>query len=237
MDAPQNFRSAFNGFNREDVVNYISYMSAKHESERNELRAEAEELRARLTENEDTVLAADALREELAQSREKYASLEETLNERCRDVAEAQDAYSALKQEMAQQISDLEAVSGEKDAEIARLNEELELLRGELELSRAAHASTGKQDRMGRWAEELNAYRRAESCERRARERVNQMYDQANGALAEASVRVEQTAGQISQLAAKVEADVALLLKAMADSGNTMADTAMMLGAIRPDME
>ena len=237
MDAPQNFRSAFNGFNREDVVNYISYISTKHDTELNELRTEAEELRARLAENEDAVLTVDALKEELARSREACVSLEEALDERCRDVAAARDACSELKQEMAQQISELEAASGEKDGEIARLTEALGQLRAELELSRAVHASSGKEDRMGRWAEELNAYRRAESCERRARERVNQMYDQANGALAEASVRVEQTAGQIAELAAKVEADVALLLEAMADSGNTMADTAMMLGAIRPDME
>lgn len=237
MDAPQNFRSAFNGFNREDVVNYISYISTRHDTELNELRSEAEELRARLAEYEDAASSADALRAELAESRETCASLEAALDERCRDVAVARDACSELEQGMAQRISEFEAAFGEKDAEIARLTGELDQLRAELELSRGVHASSGKEDRMGRWAEELNAYRRAESCERRARERVSQMYDQANGALAEASVRVEQTAGQISELAAKVEADVAMLLKAMVDSEHALADTAMTLGAIRPDMD
>ena len=219
MDAPQNFRSAFNGFNREDVVNYISYISTKHDTELNELRSEAEELREQLNAQEDAVFAADALREE-------------------------RDALQGQVEEANERVSQLQQEQEEKDAEIARLNEilarrdtELEQLRSELELSRAAHAVSGKEDRLGRWTEELNAYRRAESAERRARERVNQMYDQASGALAEASVRVEQTVSQISQLAAKVDADVAVLLKALAEGENTMADTAVMLGAIRPDMD
>ena len=31
MSTPQNFRSAFNGFNREDVVHYLEYISAYRE--------------------------------------------------------------------------------------------------------------------------------------------------------------------------------------------------------------
>ena len=44
----QNFRSAFHGFNRQDVVNYIEYMNQKHRSEveqlNNQLRAAKEEI-------------------------------------------------------------------------------------------------------------------------------------------------------------------------------------------------
>ena len=219
MSAPQNFRAAFNGFNRDDVVNYISYISTRHDTELNELRSEAEELRERLTAQEDAVFAAEALRQEL-------------------------DALQGNVEEQNARAQQLQQEQEEKDAEIARLNEllakrdaELEQLRAELELSRTAQTISGKEDRLGRWTEELNAYRRAESAERHARERVNRMYDQASGALAEASVRVEQSVGHISELAAKVDADVAVLLKALAEGENTMADTAVMLGAIRPDMD
>ncbi|MGN0999658.1 MAG: hypothetical protein ACI4PO_08910 [Faecousia sp.] len=48
MAAPQNFRSAFNGFNREDVAHYLEYINTKHQSQVNQLTAEIDELRAQL---------------------------------------------------------------------------------------------------------------------------------------------------------------------------------------------
>ena len=47
MAAQQNFRSAFNGFNREDVVQYIQYLNSKHASEISQLHSELEYLRSR----------------------------------------------------------------------------------------------------------------------------------------------------------------------------------------------
>ncbi len=46
MAAPQNFRSAFNGFNREDVVHYLEYINAKHMQLVNQLTSENQQLRA-----------------------------------------------------------------------------------------------------------------------------------------------------------------------------------------------
>ena len=40
MATPQNFRSAFNGFNREDVAHYLEYINSKHQSQVNQLTAE-----------------------------------------------------------------------------------------------------------------------------------------------------------------------------------------------------
>ena len=48
MAATQNFRSAFNGFNREDVVHYLEYLNTKHTNQVNQLTAENETLRAKL---------------------------------------------------------------------------------------------------------------------------------------------------------------------------------------------
>ena len=50
MNEPQTFRSAFNGFNREDVVNHIAYMTNKHETQTSQLRSENETLRTELEE-------------------------------------------------------------------------------------------------------------------------------------------------------------------------------------------
>ena len=48
MSAPQNFRSSFNGFNREDVVHYLEYINARHAAQINQLNSEADFMRNRL---------------------------------------------------------------------------------------------------------------------------------------------------------------------------------------------
>lgn len=50
MAAPQNFRSAFNGFNRQDVVHYLEYINTKHQDQINLLTAETEDLHRQLEE-------------------------------------------------------------------------------------------------------------------------------------------------------------------------------------------
>ena len=68
MPAPQNFRSAFNGFNREDVVRYLEYINAKHTAEINQLTSDADFLRAKLETAEpqtEAIAALEAERDEL----------------------------------------------------------------------------------------------------------------------------------------------------------------------------
>ena len=48
MSAPQNFRSAFNGFNRDDVVKYLEYINTKHTAQVNQLNSEIDYLRTRV---------------------------------------------------------------------------------------------------------------------------------------------------------------------------------------------
>ena len=71
MSAPSKFRSAFNGFNREDVVHYLEYLNSKHTAQVNQLTSEADFLRSRLEaqvptqEQADTIAALEAERDEL----------------------------------------------------------------------------------------------------------------------------------------------------------------------------
>lgn len=44
----QSFRSALNGFNREDVVHYLEYLNNKHKNEVDQLTAEMESMRTQL---------------------------------------------------------------------------------------------------------------------------------------------------------------------------------------------
>lgn len=48
MSAPQKFRTALNGFNREDVASYLEYLNNKHIAQVNQLTSEADFLRAKL---------------------------------------------------------------------------------------------------------------------------------------------------------------------------------------------
>lgn len=90
MAAPQNFRSAFNGFNREDVVHYLEYLNARHTSQVNQLTAENEELRAQLEQlpDGDHVLLVDSLQnrcteltQQLEEALARCAELEQRLSE------------------------------------------------------------------------------------------------------------------------------------------------------------
>ena len=83
MPAPQNFRTAFNGFRREDVVRYLEYINTKHNDLVNQLTSEAEYLRSRLESAEpaqnETIAALEAEREALK------AQLEE-MTARCAEL-------------------------------------------------------------------------------------------------------------------------------------------------------
>ena len=104
MPAPQNFRSAFNGFNREDVVHYLEYLNSKHTAEVNQLTSEADYLRTKLESRSDTpdqaeAIAAlteerDALLEQVAQLTQRCAALEAHLSA----PAEAAPAVSAAEE-------------------------------------------------------------------------------------------------------------------------------------------
>ena len=77
MPAPQNFRSAFNGFNREDVVRYLEYINAKHTAEVNQLTSDVDHLRAKLETAEpqsDAIAALEAERDELKTQLEAMAA-------------------------------------------------------------------------------------------------------------------------------------------------------------------
>ena len=81
---------------------------------------------------------------------------------------------------------------------------------------------------------ELEAYRRAERAERTANERVSVLYQQANGVLADATVKTDEAAAQISGLADSVIAQLAQLQSALTTGANTIRDAATSMYAIRP---
>lgn len=132
MAAPQNFRSAFNGFNREDVVHYLEYINAKHSNQVNQLTAENQELRAaaQQTPVEDQSELVASLQ---AQCAELTAQLEE---EKTRN-AELTGKLEALKTRFQELETRSEsAVSAETVSRLA--SEELEAYRRAERIEREA---------------------------------------------------------------------------------------------------
>ena len=89
MAATQRFRSAFNGFNREDVVNYIEYLNNHHAAQLQQLNNQLQE--AKGTVSADTV--AD-LQAQLDAALQRCAELEAQLSTKQEDtVTKELEAY------------------------------------------------------------------------------------------------------------------------------------------------
>lgn len=127
-----------------------------------------------------------------------------------------------------QQEDSLSAQLAEAQARIQQLEQDLEEARKPVQPIVVAAPQQEKT------ADELEAYRRAERAERRAAERVAQLYDQANAALADAAVRTDASAQQVSQLADTLNLQLQQLLSAISAGRNTMQDAAAAMYAVRP---
>ena len=212
MNEPQTFRSAFNGFHREDVVNHIAYMSNKHETQVNQLRSEAE-----------------ALRTELASLREQM------------DVdSDRQDRLAELEQTQANRDAELTSVREELDAANQLQNEQAEqlaALREELEAAREA-AEKAPIEKSASHRDELRAYRRAETVERQARDRVNDLFPSATPALRGAGATLGDTNAAFEALAEKFRSDLVELMNTIDSGKNALCAAADTLDGLRPeDME
>ena len=210
MNEPQTFRSAFNGFHREDVVNHIAYMTTKHEtlvkelrSENDTLRTELEDLRARL--DEDTA------------TQDRAAELEQALEGKDTEL-------SALKEELetANQLLNEQA-------------EQMAALREELEEAREAAAKPAAIEKSANHWDELRAYRRAETAERQAKERVNDLYTSANTALRGAGATLGDTNAAFEALAEKFRADLVELMNAIETGRTALTTAADTLDTLRPE--
>lgn len=218
MAAQQNFRSAFNGFNRDDVVRYIEYLNAKHTAEINQLNSELAFLRGKES-DQPAIAPADPETDAII---EQQANRIRELFDRCNALEEELSAVKSARDDLAQQHSnDLDAALTEKTQIAAQLEA-------------AQQQQTAYKSRM---EEELEAYRRAERTERLARERAEQLYRQANGALADATVKVDSAASQIGQLTDRVMTQLAELQDAVTGSKQALRDAAATMYTIRPYTE
>lgn len=210
MAAPQNFRSAFNGFNREDVVHYIEYTNSRHETQLAQLRSELQSAQEEL----------EALRSVPAPE----APQPDELTTKC----------AALEEENARLRAENAAAAAQPVSEAP--SEDLEELRAQLAQALAARDEALSQlaDARKIAQQELEAYRRAERTERLARERVAQLYDQATGSLADARCRIDAAAKELETLSTQTTAQLATLQEAVQEGTCILQDAAAQLGEMRP---
>lgn len=210
MAEQQTFRSAFNGFNREDVVRYIDFLNTRHASEIAQLNSELEFLRS--NENREAPAAVPAQADDSVI--EEQAGRIRELFDQCRDQEEKLVLLGTEKADLSARLDAAQA--------------ELEQLRAQLETANQNQVSF-----KSRMEEELEAYRRAERTERLARERAEQMYQQANGVLADATVKVDDAASLIGTLSDRVISQLTDLQNAVSGSKQALRDAAATMYTIR----
>ena len=164
MATPQRFRSALNGFNRDDVVNYIEYLNNRYTAQIAQLNSQLQDAKGSVSAD----IAAD-LQAQLDAALTRCAELEQKLNAKAEERAVSK---------------------------------------------------------------ELEAYRRAEEAERKANLRAQEIYSQAQTALAQATAIADAAAEEFNQVAERTscqlkEYQASILatvesFKAAADSLNTV---------------
>lgn len=110
MAAPMNFRSAFNGFNREDVVHYIEFINTKHTTQINQLKTdlaaaqqENAALRAKPAQDPQVLEQLEALNDKCAQKELRIEELRKALEEATAQRDAAQQELAAAKAQLANQ--------------------------------------------------------------------------------------------------------------------------------------
>ena len=260
MDAPQTFRTAFNGFNREDVVHFLEYTNNKHQIQLDALREENRALQSKLKNrpevDPDTTAELERLRRELESQRAYSAMLEGRLDEANEKLNAAQAAApEAAAPEPAP------ADTAALDAQIEDLNTELMLAQsriGELEgqlgtagqdvlaaqgkaraLEEQLAAAQGKIAELERQLADsqtgvVDLYRRQQQAERFVREQSELVYHQANGVLSQAQLQVNAASQELTAATEEAMGRITALQMAIAQSRQALEDAASLMKAIRP---
>lgn len=194
------FRSAFNGFSRTDVVNYIEETSAAHQKAIEQLEGEKQQLmqeNARLTtEIADLKAAQEKLKEEDSALSQQIVTLSQEASELAERAQRAQ-----------KELEDLKAAQAEPAQETQEsAPAEPEMPDGEPEAD-AENLQT----------QELAAYRRAEQAERNAMARARKLREQLNLLCEQSKDRYLDAGEEISALSSDLSAGLTRLSETLAD--------------------
>lgn len=238
MAAQQNFRTALNGFNREDVVRYIEYLNTKHAAEVNQLKSELDFLHSKAEMSAPVAEAAPVDTAETDAMIEQQAARIRELFDQCKAQEQEISELKAENQQLNNRLSEIPSQSAVapvvvQNVDTSDLEQEISALKAEKE-ALTLQIQEMKQQSIAQTSAELEAYRRAERTERMARERAAKVYQQANGVLADATVKVDEAADQIGTLTEQVMAQLSQLQTAVSGSKEALRDAASTMYTLRP---
>lgn len=204
-----NLRSAFNGFNREDVVHYIEYLNANHEKQIKQLKADL----ATMQRESFLPESNEELEEQIAEMQEQFTQQEALLT-----------ALNTEKDELMAKCSQLEAVLAVLTSENKDLSDKAAKLEAQLATVTAERDSAlaAKPQFTQSMEEELAAYRRAERVERQATERANALYRNVRTALQDTVSKAEQTVTNLDSISGQFNAQLNTLRNSLADSKSSL---------------
>lgn len=182
MAAVEKFRAAFNGFNREDVVNYLEYINNKNAQLVNQLKGEIEALKSQPKQDDTAALTRE--RDMLRIQVEALRAEKEALQHRC-DILE----------------QGLQAAQGTTASQEAPAPEEVPVPEPE-----AAPASTEAELECYRRAERMErmAKERADAVYRQANQIVGQVSHQVSHMTEQVMPIADQILAQLEQLQSTV---------------------------------
>lgn len=193
------FRAALHGFNRSDVITYLSELAAAH-------AAQLEEKDAQIlsVQNENTRLKQELMCMRVLIGSEPKA--EPT------PAKEPESVEEAAPVEEAEPIEEAAPVEEPVPVEEAAPAEEPE------PADDTPEASSMKE-------QELEAYRRAERCEREARQRADKIYVEACAAVESAKLRLNEQEGQLDEMSASLAESMNSLQDMMAQIRTHLGQT------------
>ena len=118
MAASYNFRTAFNGFNREDVVHYIEYINSKNTTLVNQLRSDLAAAQQELATLRETPPRDTALEEQVAQLTARITQLEEEILTEQIAKSDAEAGLEAMTKQRDDAIAAQSAVKSNSEAEL-----------------------------------------------------------------------------------------------------------------------
>ena len=253
MDAPQTFRTAFNGFNREDVVHFLEYTNNKHQLQLDALREENRALQTKLSSRPEvdpvTTAELERLRQELESQRAYSAMLEGRLdeaNEKLNAAAQAAPApadTSALDAQIEDLNTELmlaQSKIGELEGQLGTAGQDVLAAQGKTRaLEEQLAAAQGKIAELERQLADsqtgvVDLYRKSQQTERFAREQSELVYHQANGVLSQAQLQVNAASKELTAATEEAMGKITALQMAIAQSRQALEDAASLMQAIRP---
>ena len=147
-------------------------------------------------------------------------------------------------------VNYIEYMNNKHNAQVEQLNNQLQAalsrpgdpaLQAQLEAAQAriqeleAQLAQGSGSPINCTEQELEAYRRAERTERQAQERAQQIYDQANAVLAEATVKAEALSSQIRTVADNASQRLKEYQQTIDETKEAFSQAVATLYAIRPE--